>query len=262
MVRVRCAKGLPELFIFLALFHDNRVTIGSFLVLLEQGNVFKGGLLVELFILRKDLRSLPQPELVFALDNKHRSWVKSLIAFSSLIKIIHLESSYYVKGVFWLMRGHKENTGSDGKGFKRFFIQSLVELGQLSDESHIRVYTSSPCSNISKSFLESHLLFEDQISDTDSTRARYSLYTVDVNTSVGVSGILHELDSVVKDTLNVLFDIIFQMVTAVGDAFILEVIFTEVCGTVNNMGDASIFESFLVFGDHIAAEVEEFINNL
>lgn len=115
MVGVGSTEGLPELFIFLALFHYDGIAAGSLLVLLEQSNVLLGSFFVELFILRKDLSSFPQPELVLALDNKHGSGVKGLVTFSSLIEVIHLESSYNVEGVLWLMGGHQVHTRADSK---------------------------------------------------------------------------------------------------------------------------------------------------
>ena len=46
------------------------------------------------------------------------------------------------------------------------------------------------------------------------------------------------------------------------DPLIFVVVFTIVCSTVDDVGDADILESLPVLGDEITAQIEEFIDDL
>ena len=82
---------------------------------------------------------------------------------------------------------------------------------------------------------------------------------MDVDPSSLLSGLVHELNSLVEATLNIFSDMIFEMEGEVLYSFVNMVVSTVVCSTIYHVGDLVFLEFLVVPGHDVASKVEEII---
>ena len=157
------------------------------------------------------------------------------------------------------MRSKHEHAGGDRYTVKGFFKESFIEANQLGYEGHIRVGNRATLLDVFQAFVESHLLFVNEICQADSGTARNTLNAVHVNLSVLIARLLYELDGIVENTLNLLSHVVFQVVL-----FVLESAVMIVCAiisrTVDHMRDALLFQQLLIMCNKISTQVQEIID--
>lgn len=83
-----------------------------------------------------------------------------------------------------------------------------------------------------------------------------------IDAPVLFAAVLHELNSIVKDARDVLFIMIFQVVSLIYNTLIFEVFFTVIARAVDYVSDSSLFKSRFVLCDFVAAQVQKSIQYL
>ena len=162
--------------------------------------------------------------------------------------------------VFLLVAHQAEDARVHGQRHEVRVLQPLLEPHELLDELEVWVRASSPVLDSLVALVIRDALREDHICDANCGRAGDSLHAVHVEFSTLTAAVGHELDSVVEATRYVLACVVLQVVALVDHALVLVVVFAIVCGAVNHVRNADILEDFRVFGDEIAAKVQEVVN--
>lgn len=81
------------------------------------------------------------------------------------------------------------------------------------------------------------------------------------HSSVGLFGLLHEINYIIKTALDVFPDVIFEMERQILDVLVSVVIRAVVCCTVHHVRDLVLLQQVVVSGNHVAAQVEETVQN-
>ena len=160
------------------------------------------------------------------------------------------------------MAHQTEDSRIHGQGPEVRILQSLLEPHQLLDKLEVGVGAGPSVFNSLVALVIRDALRKDHIRDDHRSRARDTLHAVHVKFSALATAIGHELDRVVEAASNVLARVILQVVALVDHALVFMVVLAVVGSAVNHVRDANVFEDFRVFGDEIATQVQEVIDDL
>ena len=160
------------------------------------------------------------------------------------------------------MAHQTEDSRIHGQGTEVRILQSLFEPHQLLDELEVWVGAGPSVLDALVALVIRDTLRKDHICDDHRGRARDALHTVHVKFASLAAAIGHELDRVVEAACNILARVVLQVIALVNHSLVFMVVFTVVGGAVNHVRDTDVLEDFRVFGDKIAAEVQEVIDDL
>lgn len=85
---------------------------------------------------------------------------------------------------------------------------------------------------------------------------------MNVDFSTLVAALCHEFNGIVETAGDVLVHVILQVVALVHHTFVLVIVFTVVGRAINHVRNPNILEHFGIFGNQIAAQVQEVVNDL
>lgn len=139
------------------------------------------------------------------------------------------------------MRANHEDPRTHWNAVELGLEETFIEADKLSNEGHIWVCHWPALFDVGKSFIEGHLILEDQVGETHCRTSRDTLHTVDINLALLLARFLDEAQSIVENALNLLSHVVLQMILLILELGV-KVVCAIVCGAIDHVSDALLLQ--------------------